>query len=219
MRFNYLLYPAALEKLRTSGIEARVQELKESGGLPYLGGHVFARDIFYTVKNLEENGFYRYLPKDFASGYKKTMENILARPHDFFWSVERQGGKISEPCDLEDLLLFSGDFASLVLRPQEIWDHAGFGFSSPTEFVATVSAFVRQESIGHSFREGYKWTTKRTDGSEVMTEVTGDGDSDLRIFQTDIAPYPTIDPFGNLIEMRPEMDTDKHTIAAYHSTE
>ncbi|MEW5896425.1 MAG: hypothetical protein AB1668_01925 [Nanoarchaeota archaeon] len=60
---------------------------------------------------------------------------------------------------------------------------------------------------------------KRPDGSEIVTEVTGSMDADLRVYQTDIAPYPTTDPFGNAIEMRPETDADRHTIAAYHSTE
>ena len=107
----------------------------------------------------------------------------------------------------------------MVLKPEEIWDHAKFGFSSPTELAAVVGAYLRKESLSHPLREGYKWATRRDDGSEIITEVTGNGDSDLRIYQTDTTPYLTTDPFRDQIGMRPEMDADRHTIAAYHSTE
>jgi hypothetical protein len=122
---------------------------------------------------------------------------------------------------LEDLLLFTGEFASWILKPDELWDYQRFGFSSPIDFIATVSAYLIQQSRGRegSYGKGYEWTRKRDDGSEIVTEVTGDGNADLRIYQTDIAPHPTLDPFGNEIGMRPELRDDKHIIAPYHSTE
>jgi len=57
------------------------------------------------------------------------------------------------------------------------------------------------------------------DGSVLVNQITGDSNCDLRIYQTDIAPYPTKDPFGNSIRMRPEMDSDRCFVSAYHSTE
>ncbi len=221
MRFQYLLYPEALRKLKESGIEARVETLKNSeDGLPYIGGHFFEDEIVGSVQDLKKRGFYDHLPKDFEKKYKTTMNGILKKPEDFAWAIQRPNGTLTEPCDLEDLLLFSGDIASMVMKPEEIWDYQRFGFSSPSELVAVVGAFIKQRSHGlDSFREGYKWTRKRDDGSEIITEVTGDSNADLRIFQTDIAPYPTTDPFGNPIGMRPEMDADRHFVSADHSTE
>ena len=221
MRFRYLLYPNALEKLKKSGIEARVQELKNSeDGLPYIGGYLSDIEVRSIVSDLKERGFYEHIPTNFAQKYKETMNGILKNPTDFSWSIQRPNDTITEPCNLEDLLLFTGDLASRVLKPGEIWDYSKFGFFSPSEFVTTVGAFIIQQSREElSFKEGYKWTRKRPNGSEIVTEVTGDVNSDLRIYQTDIAPYSTKDPFGNSIEMRPETDADIHTIAAYHSTE
>ncbi len=221
MRSHYLLYPGALKKLKKSGIGARLDKLKSSEeGLPYINELLFADEIVSSVQDLKERGFYEHLPRDFATKYKETMNGILKNPEDFLWTIQRPTDTITEPCTLEDLLLFSGDPASMVLNPEEIWDYSRFGFSSPSEFVTTVGAFIIQQSRGfNSFREGYKWTRKREDGSEIVTEVTGDENADLRIYQTDVAPYKTTDPFGNAIEMRPETDADRHIVAAYHSTE
>jgi len=220
MRFNYLLYPNAMDKIKQSGIEAKVEELKKSeDGLPYIGSSVFEGEIVSSVRDLKERGFYEHLPEDFKEHYKRIMSGILKEPKNFHWTIQRPADVITEPCDLEDLLLFSGDIASMVLNPDEIWDYSRFGFSSPSEFITTVGAFIIQQSRGNGFREGYKWTRKREDGSEIVTEVTGDSNSDLRIYQTDIAPYPTTDVFGNAIEMRPVTDADRHVVAAYHSTE
>jgi hypothetical protein len=220
MRFHYLLYPNVLDKLTKSGIESRVQELKKSeDGLPYIGGHVYEDEVISSVQDLKKRGFYEHLPKDFAPKYKEIMNDILRNPEDFSWSIQRPNENITEPCDLEDMLLFSGDLASMILKPEEIWDYQKFGFASPSDFVTTVGAYILQQSRGASLREGYKWKTKRLDGSEIVTEITGDGNADLRVYQTDIASYPTTDPFGNAIEMRPEMDADRQIIAAYHSTE
>ncbi|MCK5025469.1 MAG: hypothetical protein KAS15_02680 [Nanoarchaeota archaeon] len=221
MRSDYLLYPEALEKIKQSGIEDRVEELKRSeDGIQYIGGIVFIDGIIGAVQELKEEGFYDELPQDFARKYKKTMNGILNKPEEFLWTIQMPTNTIREPCELEDLLLFTGELASRVLRPEEIWNYSKFGFSSPSEFITTIGAFIIQQSKRNTFlREGYKWTRKRDDGSEIVTEVTGDNHFDLRIYQTDIAPYPTIDPLGNTIEMRPETDADKHIVAASYSTE
>ncbi len=220
MRFNYLLYPAAFEKIKQSGIETRVQELKDSEeGLGFINGNVWDDDIIWRVKRLKEEGFYQHLPKDFRENYKTTLNGMINNPEKFLWTVERPSGTITEPCELGDLLLFTGDLASMVLKADEIWDYSKFGFSSPSELVTTIGAYVIQQSNSCSVREGYKWARKRKDGSEIVTEITGDGHSDLRIFQTEIAPYPTKDPYGNVILMRPDISADKKIVAAYHSTE
>jgi hypothetical protein len=221
MRFHYLLYPNALEKIKKSGIEKRVEDLKKSKeGLPFIGGHVSAADIAEIVKDMKERGYYGHIPAEFVQKYKTAMNGIIQKPEDFFWTVKRLSDTVKEPCDLEDMIFFSGDIASMVLKPAELWDYKKFGFSSPSEFVTTVGAFIQQKSrILDTYREGYTWTTKRDDGSEIKTKVTGDNNADMRIYQTDIAPYPTEDPFGNPIEMRPETSADSHVVAAYHSTE
>ncbi|MBT4539583.1 hypothetical protein HOC32_04815 [Candidatus Woesearchaeota archaeon] len=220
MRSDYTLYPSAIEKIKKSGIDVRVKKLKESeDGLSYIGGHILEYEIVDFVKHLTEDGFYKNIPQDFKKHYMKTMNGILRNPSSFCWSIQKPSGMVTEPCDLEDLLLFSGDLASMILTPDEIWDYSKFGFTSPSEFVTTVGAFITQQSRGSvSVREGYKWTTKQ-DESEIITEVTGDMHCDLRIFQTDIAPYLTTDPFGNSIEMRPTIKDDRNAVMPYHSTE
>ncbi len=215
---DYLLYPQALEKIEKSGIKARVEELAKKEELPYIGGFVSEMQIMRTIEDLTKAGYYTRLPSEFADLYKSTMAGILHNPEHFFWNVERPTGKMTEPCQLEDLLLFSGDLASMILKREEIWDYSKFGFASASELVATVGAYLKKQS-DLDFKKGYSWTRKHADGSEIVTEITGDSNADLRIYQTDIASYPTKDPFGNTVELRPEMKADKHAVAAYHSTE
>jgi hypothetical protein len=220
MRSKYLLYPKALEKLQSSGLAKRVEELKKSeDGLPYIGGSIITSEIVDSVQYLKEHGFYKHFPKDFAAQYKKIMSGMIKDPKKFHWTIQRPEGKITEPCELEDMLLFSGDVASIILNPEEIWDYSKFGFSSSSELATIVGTYIMQQSHGNSFPEGYVWTRKNNDGSEILTEITGDHNGDLRIPQTDIAPYPTRDPFGNLIEMRPELNADRHSVAASYFTE
>lgn len=219
MRNKYLIYPDALKKLKESGIEARVNELKNSEeGISFIGGHTSPEEIVANVKYLEKEGFYKYFSKKVHPEFKKSLNKLLNKPNDFSWKIQKKYDLTIEPCELEDLLLFTGDIASMVLKPKEIWDYSKFRFSSPNELVSIVGAYILQESR-LNYNEGYKWTTKRNNGSEIITEITGDMNSDLRIFQTDIAPYPTTDLFGNSISMRPETHADRQIIAPYHTTE
>ncbi|MFW6311358.1 MAG: hypothetical protein ACOC1K_03890 [Nanoarchaeota archaeon] len=220
MRFDYLLYPEGLEKIKQSGIEERVQKLKDSEeGLPYIGRHVSFFEIEDIISDLKEQGYYKNISEDFSKTYKTIMNDMFKDFDKHKWIVNRPEGAISEKIQIEDFLLFSGDLASIVLKPEELWSYKDFGFDSSTNFILTAGLYVLKESQGHSLREGYMWTTKKSDGSQIVTEITGDFNADLRIFQKDVAPYITLDPFGNQVSLRPELDADRHILAAYHSTE
>ena len=212
MHSHYILYPKTLEKLEKGGIVERVNRLKKSEGLPFFGGYLDPNAISREIEQLKDAGYYEKIPPDFTGVYTRTLNGILRSPKNYSWLIKRAKGYEKEPCQLEDLMLFSGEIASTVLKPDEIWDSG-----SSSEFVAIVSLFLMQQSRDPP--EGYTWTTKRDDGSEVMTKITGSDNADLRIFQQDITPYPTIDPFGNEIGMRPITEEDSGTVAAHHSTE
>jgi hypothetical protein len=219
MRSEYLLYPNVIEKLKLSGIEERVNKLESSEeGLPYIGGACFHDDIINSVKDLKQDGFYRYLPREFSQKYQDTMKETLRRSGDSYWLVKKHEETVKEPCEIEDMDLFSGEIASMVLSPEELWNHSRFNFSSPLELVTTVGVFIKQRSR-LDYQKGYQWNSKRLDGSEIINQITGSHHYDLRIYQTDITPYPTIDPFGNEIEMRPVINSDKEAVVAYCSTE
>ena len=222
MRFEYLLYPNAIEKIKSSGIEERVDELNNSEkGLPYIGGCRYEDDVINSVKDLKQGGFYKHFPREFAQKFQSTISEIFRSPQDSYWSIRKPTETIKEPCQLEDMDLFTGDIASMVLSPEELWNHSKFNFSSPSELAITVGAYITQRSREwpSDYRNGYQWISKRFDGSEVKNQITGSSHFDLRIYQTDITPYPTTDPFDSEIEIRPVVNSDKNFIAAYHSTE
>jgi len=220
MRFDFMIYQEGIKRIKNSGIEERVKKLKSRNELDYIGGFVSQRDIAESVKDLATKGYYKHIPEDFKEKYKKIMNEFFKKPEKFYWTFKRHSKEIKEECELEDVQLFTGEIASIILKQRDIWDFKKFGFSSATEFISTLSAYIIKESReGGIFGEGYKWLTKRGDNSEILTEITGDSNCDLRIIQTDVAPYPTFDPFGNQIFFRPETQSDKKIVAAYHSTE
>jgi len=220
MRSDYTIYPEGLEKLRKSGIEAKVQKIKNSeDGLAYQGGVVSQWEIKNIFKDLNERGYYKHIPGDFKKHYQQVINGLFKEPRNFNWAIQTPSKKIVEPCELDDILLFLGDYPSWILGQVQMWDYKRFGFSNPTEFIGLVSAYIIGQSNDFHSHEGYKWTTKRKDGSEIVSEITGDTNADLRIFQTDIASYPTTDPFGNPTLFRPQLDCDRHFVSPYHSTE
>lgn len=219
MRDGFIIYPEGMEKIRNAGLDARVEALKKSeDGLPFLGGFVWEEDIKQSVQDLKERGFYKHLPADFADTYKKTLTALFKNPDKFNWATQRQATCGRDACELEDLVLFTGEIASLVLEPNELWDYQRFGFSSPTELVGVVSAYIDEQSRGEPLHKGYEWTGNR-DGAKILTEITGDMNADLRISQKDITPYETTDPFGNRTTFRPIGKPDRTMVCAYHSTE
>lgn len=221
MKSEYLLYPNAVEKLISSGIEQRVETFKNSKErLLNTREYRFDDQIINSINELKKNGFYMHFPTEFSQKYQNTMIEILRRPDNFYWSIKKPNEVIKEPCQTEDMDLFSGEIASLVLSPEELWNYSRFNFSSPTELAITVGAYITQRLKEKTdYEKGYKWVSNKFDGSKVRNQITGSVDNDLRIYQTDITPYPTTDPFNSDIEIRPIIESDRNFAGTCHSTE
>jgi hypothetical protein len=222
MRFEYLLYPKTIKKLESSGIKKRIEDNLEDckGKLPFNGVAVCDRQIRDSVKELEQDGVYKNLSSEFFQKYKEIMNEMLHQPNNFSWSIKKLNETNKEPCELTDMRLFSGEIASLVLKPRELWDYSKFNFSSPLELVTAVGVSISQQvKSSSSVRGSYKWEGKRFDGANVVNQITGDFRGDLEICQRDVTPYKTKDPFGNEINVRPITTFDKKIIAASHSNE
>jgi len=218
---DFTIYPEGLRLLKDSGIEARVETLRGSEeGLSFIfNDHVREDELTNVVADLKDRGYYDRMPETFTPHFKKTMNGLFKKPEDCHWTIRKPKEKMVEPCVLEDLLLFTGEFPAMILKPGELWDYEAFGFANPSAFVGVVSAYIIKKSKDAFSQDGYTWTTKRQDGSEVVNQITGDMNADLRIFQTDIAPYETEDPLGNKTLFRPRSSKDSSFVAAYHSTE
>lgn len=222
MRNEYLIYPSAIEQIQSTELQERIGFLLDSkNNPPYYGSYISERKIFDSIEDLKDRGFYKNIPPSFQKKYRETMNQIFQNSESHSWSIQKINDTVKEPCDLTDLTLFSGEIASDILKPEELWDHQRFNFPSPSGFVTTVGAYILQQS--HSFfseyRQGYQWTSKRFDGAKIKHQITGSEHCDLRIYQTDITEYPTIDPFDNEIQIRPIPDQDQNYVSAYHSTE
>ncbi|MFO7710674.1 MAG: hypothetical protein R6V53_02820 [Candidatus Woesearchaeota archaeon] len=213
MRFHYLIYPNAIDKLEVCGIKKRADDFLEEHQL-FMGATTHS-DIAGRKNALQEEGYYEGLPEEFTGKYKKVMNSIFNNPSDNFWTITAQE-TIKVPCELEDMLLFTGEMAAEVLDPDEIWEYGRFGFDSPSEFITTVGGYI-WEAANPLKQHGYTWVRERPDGSRIMNEITGDINADLRLFQTDIASYPTHDPFDSHIEMRPS--TMRNIVSPYYFTE
>ena len=217
MRFNYLVYPQAREKLEDSGLLEKMTVVKNSeNGLPYIG-HAMDDEIIGAVKEMKEKGYFDTMSSEKKDEFRQSLQNTFQERDTMKWKVERYGKIIEEKGELEDFYLMTGWMASMVLAPNEIWDFKKVGFKSMEDFVGTFGATIWEEN--HSdFRDGYKWVSNQ-DGRIIKNKISGDSNLDLRISQTDITPDPTTDPVGSRVSYRPELDADRRGVAPYHSTE
>ena len=218
MRFKYLLYLEARAKLDSSGITARVERARKSYSIG-IRGFVSDNDVSGMVTEMKDQGFFKTFPQDQWQDFKKNTNAMFQAREKFHWTVGRNEGAYPEVVEAEDLLLLMGYDASQILDPKEIWDFKRFGFSNIPDFAGSVGVLINEAIHNSTFRKGYSWQVNTSDKKVFANEVTGDENCDMRVFQTDITPYATTDPFGNKVSFRPELDPDRRGIIAYHSTE
>jgi len=212
MRIGYHLYPEGRQKLIDSGIADKVKALAEE--LPDYTGHIMRNEVMEIDCDQRKKGLYDNQPEGFASEFKTHMFRLFVRPENYHWRVSRKV-ETKEECDIPDILLFTGEPASFVLKPEELWDHKKFGFNSPFDLVSCIGALMMERK---EYRKAYEWEREH-DGVKELTRITGDGNCDLRVHQRDMTPYPTLDPLRNPILMRPITNNDRKWIAGHDSTE
>ncbi|MEK6848827.1 MAG: hypothetical protein AABX65_04310, partial [Nanoarchaeota archaeon] len=219
MRFKYIIYPEAQQKLESSGLSARIKEAYRKHKIDIIG-YISESDLTEITHTMQKEGFFNFIPeierKEFMGKLEKTFKN---RENDVFWSIARKEGEYREKIDVSDFLLFCGWKALGFLKRKELYNYEKFGFSSISEFTGSVGAMIENELHKDSLRCGLVWRTTIPDGRVFKNEITGDMNCDLRVYQTDITPYKTIDPLGNRVAYRPETEPDRRVITAYHSTE
>lgn len=218
MRFKYLLYPEAREKLNSAGITARVEKAKEDYTIG-IRGFVLDSEVPDMIVEMKNGGFFKHFPQDQLAEFRHNANAVFQKRKNSHWTINRNEGAYSEAVDIDDLLLLIGYDASLVLDPKEIWDFKKFGFSNVTDFAGSVGVLINEVIHRDTFRRGYLWQVRTPDNRVFDNEVTGDENCDMRVLQTDTTPYLTIDPLGNQVSFRPEISPDRRGIIAYHSTE
>lgn len=214
MRSNWIVYPEAQARLNETGLAERIEDANKGCMLRIRGS-----TSDYDVKNLMEDGeLFDAMKADERAVFKQTLLNALKDAS--VWRIMRKDGEQKEKIKPEDVMVLAGDSAWGVLEGSELFDFKRFGFANVLEFTGTVGAAI--ERAAHSnvdMREGYKWESRWPDGRVVVNSITGSMHADLRIYQNDVTPYETFDPFGNRVYYRPETDSDRRVVAAYHSTE
>src|SRR3989344_3509125 len=216
MRGDYTLYSRVKEKLDKIGILAKIEKLRNDHDMPYIGA-VFQDDVLAHIKDIKEEGFFRHLPNREKVRFQERIIGVYKKIEENPWKVERFAGTIEEETDWEDLLLFTGWWASNVLGTKNLWKYKESGFSNLTDFVGSIGAAMQEDWLDD--KRGYKWIRKLPNGQILENEITGDINCDLRVFQVDKTPYKTFDPVGNEVSYRPEFLSDKQGIWGYHSTE
>lgn len=218
MHFNFIIYPDSKKILFASKIAQRFADRKEED-IPWFGSHISNFDVPVIIDSLVKNGFYSPLMslpegRPFLNKLEKAFQEI----DSCNWLTMRNGNKVNEKIELDDLVMLAGWQASFFFKPEEIKNYKQFECGSLSEFTGIIGAFINTEER-LDFRKGLKWTTTHPDGTVYVNEVSGSEHADLRIFQTNITPYKTTDPFGNRILYRPEMRIDGNCVAGYHSCE
>jgi hypothetical protein len=217
-RSNWILYPEAKRKLNESGLMRRIETAVKNYKLNYLG-FVSEREVVESIRGMNNGRLLESIHVEERNKFKKTLQDAWANRSNMSWLIRRNGEDYKEKMEEEDFLLLSGFRSIGLLRKAELFDYKKFGFSNIFEFTGTTGAAIEMV-LGNGIEgDGLKWETTRADGRVITSVITGDNNADLRIYQKDITAYETIDPLGNKVSYRPEMDADRMTVAAYHSTE
>ncbi len=221
MRFWYLVYQEAREKLKPLNLEERVNNAKKEEDFPYLGSHIYKRDAQEWIKDMFNKEVYNTFPRDEIGIYKKELNEIFQNLDKIFWRVKRNSKIIKEKAELYDLLLMTGCISNLVLKPDEIGDYKKYKFDSLIGFAGAVGAEIWRIFHGNNRNEkkSYDWNSKSKEGREYLNQITGSMHFDLRVYKTDITPDETLDPVGNKVLYRPELNADRQILAGYHSVE
>ncbi|MFA5856251.1 MAG: hypothetical protein WC867_02765 [Candidatus Pacearchaeota archaeon] len=217
MRFDYLLYPEAKEKLQSSGLLKRIEEVKDNEDrLPYIG-YTTKEYVAETIKEMREEGYFETFPKESRKAFMAGLNDAF-QDENSSYKIERGSKIISETSEPEDFYIMTGWLASVVLNKDELWDYKKYGFDNISDFVSSLGVAVWNRTKT-DFRSGYEWISTDSRSRTFKNNITGDNNLDLRIHQTDITPYKTIDPTGVQVSYRPELDEDRRNVIGYHSTE
>lgn len=216
MRFRYLVYPEAKERLSSFNLEKRFKE-RDLENFPYFKSHLLDSELVETIGELKST-FLPSLDNVERGLFVSKFNDLFKDRENKYWKIDREGGALLEKVDLHDFLLMSGWLSSQLLSNQEMKDYKKFGFDSLVGFNGAVGATIW--SLNETdFYDGYKWKSKSLDGRNLVNEITGDTHLDFKIYQTDITPDKTTDPLGNKVLYRPELNKDGRAVSGYHSVE
>lgn len=220
---DYVIYSKGEKLLDESGLSKRIDDYLKSDDIPYFNSFLQEEDIFEEFKSLKERGFIELKPDDESiANYHKSLDQSF-RDKNFKWSIDDKNYEVKDcfrgnELALEQTLLLGGIVSSYFFSTNEFWDFEKFGFSSITEMHGLVGAKILNGNF--EFKAGKKWISEFSDGITLESQITGDGNADLRIYQEDVTEYDVIDPFGNEVLYRPKIrDEDSFALIGYHSTE
>jgi hypothetical protein len=218
MRFAYLVYPEAIEKIERSGLVERGDACLGSDDYPTTSYIVDEREVVACVEDMQNRGYFKKLPAEQAASFRDGLERVYRNIKKSPWKVTRATGVNEEPAELSDVLLLAGWLPSFFLSPNELWDYRCFGFSSLSAFTGALSAYMVNREKEKFEKRGLRWTAQR-DGRTLVSEITGNDHSDFELLQTDVTPYPTLDPLGHEVSYRPECRKDMKGLFSHHSVE
>jgi hypothetical protein len=216
--YGWVISPESRQKLADSGLTKRIEKAVEKYDIERRLGFVERSDIGDYLTDMHKSGVFNSIPVEERKKFLAALNDGFNDSSNKFWTIKRGDGEAKEKMIIEDLLLLSGFRSVQLLRKDELFNYKKFGFSSISEFTGTTEAAI-QNALHYDYHRSLPWQTTRPDRTLITTDITGDTNADLRIHQTDITAYPTIDPLGDSVSYRPVVNVDIRVVAAYHSTE
>ena len=214
MRFNYTVYPSALEKIKQYGLDEKAEKVIEACKVPFIG--IIDKDCIWDIVNdMKIDGLFRNFPSNEREMFFAKANSLFCGIEDYSWTLESDPVR-AEKAEFSDLCFILGYFASVLLDADELWDYKKFGFGNLTDLVGSTGAFLWSKN--NKPDSGKPWTSSHK-GKVFSSCVTGDCNLDLVISRIDKTPYTVIDPFGSEVSYHPEFDNDREIVYSYHSQE
>lgn len=216
MTLSYIVYPEAVEKLKSSGLMDKINAVdKLDENFPSTYAHESPNDM---IKGMTQAGFFEVQPKEAKKKYQRSLEKF--HTNGGTWKIIKNGREIEEAADSQSFMLISGYLASFFLSKQELWTPEKFGFKNIYDLFGSIgAAYVNKDRAKTSERTGHSWKHQLQDGRIFISEVGVNMHGDLEITRDELTPYKTFDPLGNEVNYRPVLQSDINSIMSYHSVE
>lgn len=205
---KYFLDKDSYEKIEKSHLRERVEQAIRNYEIETIGA-VYQGDVQENIKELKKNGYFENIPEAIEKQYKEILSALFSDPKDKQWVIHTLDDKKIIHCDPEDALIASGYFPSKILSPHEFWTvYREIGFENPIVFLEALSLYIREkkENLWTDNRI-YNWEHKTPENRIMKTSFYKNTHLDSWILREDKTPYPTHDPFGNRVDMHPEVSS------------
>lgn len=179
--------------------------------------HLSPEDVGDFFNEMDWDWYFKLLPDELKQRFTIIKNSIVSWNSSVNWNVDRDWINQIVECDLYDWLLLSWLYSSLITTPEEVRDFSKLWFSSSSDLIITISAYIINLLSSDNCR-WYEWSTEYN-GHKYITRFDQNTDRDFELNRFDITEYNSINFCWDISSVRPRSTLDIQNISWSYGTE